>query len=170
MLTSILQRIFNARKKNIIPPLVIIIEEAHRFAPSKKEVSSSSVIRTLATEGRKFGICLIVVSQRPSMLDSTVLSQCVTNIVMKVKNPADLTKIRESAENVTEDVLKELPNFNRGEALVMGESFPVHIRFNVRSNRKTQSCSNNYAGGNWVTRLAQKAKSIHNWGQPERCC
>jgi len=138
VVTSILQRIFAARKEGQIPPLVLIVEEAHRFAPSIERVSSSAIMRTLATEGRKFGICLIVVSQRPNRLDSTVLSQCVTNIVMKVKNPADLASIRESAENVTEDVVHELPRFERGEALIMGEAFPVSIRFKVRSDRKTK--------------------------------
>jgi len=138
IVTSILQRIFDSRKSSEIPPLILIIEEAHRFAPSGETASSSAIMRTLAAEGRKFGICLVVVSQRPNMLDSTVLSQCVTNIVMKVKNPADLTSIRESAENVTEDILDELPRFERGEALVMGEAFPVSIRFKTRSDRKTK--------------------------------
>jgi DNA helicase HerA-like ATPase len=138
VVTSILQRIFDARKHNEIPPLVLIVEEAHRFAPSTTPVSSSTKMRTIAAEGRKFGICLVVVSQRPSRLDSTVLSQCVTNIVMKTKNPTDLASIRESAENATEDVIKELPRFERGEALVMGEAFPVSIRFKVRSDRITK--------------------------------
>jgi ABC-type cobalamin/Fe3+-siderophores transport system ATPase subunit len=138
VVTSILQRIFQARKEAEIPPLVLIIEEAHRFAPSAETVSSSAIMRTLAAEGRKFGICLVVVSQRPNRLDSTVLSQCVTNIVMKVKNPADLTRIRESAENVTEEVIRKLPRFERGEALIMGEAFPISIRFKVRSDRETR--------------------------------
>ena len=81
-------------------------------------------------------ICLFVASQRPNRLDSTVLSQCVTNIVMKIKNPADLTSVRESAENATDDVINELPKFERGEALVMGESFPISIRFKVKSERR----------------------------------
>lgn len=139
VVTSILQRVFAARKQAEIPPLVLIVEEAHRFAPSAAEtVASSTIMRTLAAEGRKFGICLVVVSQRPNRLDSTVLSQCVTNIVMKVKNPADLASIRQSAESVTEDVICELPRFERGEALIMGEAFPMSIRFKVRSDRKTE--------------------------------
>lgn len=137
IVTSILQRIFESRKRSEISPLVLIVEEAHRFAPSGESVSSSSIMRTLAAEGRKFGICLVVVSQRPNRLDSTVLSQCVTNIVMKVKNPADLNSIKMSAENVTEDILSELPRFEKGEALVMGEAFPISIRFKTRSDRKT---------------------------------
>ena len=138
IVTSILQRIFDSRKSREIPPLILIIEEAHRFAPSGETASSSAIMRTLAAEGRKFGVCLVVVSQRPNRLDSTVLSQCVTNIVMKVKNPADLNSIRESAENVTGEILDELPRFERGEALVMGEAFPVSIRFKTRSDRKTK--------------------------------
>jgi DNA helicase HerA-like ATPase len=117
---------------------VLVVEEAHRFAPSGQNVSSSDILRTIASEGRKFGICLFVASQRPNRLDSTVLSQCVTNIVMKIKNPADLASVRESAENATEDVINELPKFERGEALVMGESFPISIRFMVKSERKTK--------------------------------
>jgi len=138
VVTNLLQRIFNARRKEKIPPVVLIVEEAHRFAPSGSNVSSSDIIRTIATEGRKFGICLFVASQRPNRLDSTVLSQCVTNIVMKIKNPTDLASVRESAENATDDVINELPKFERGEALVMGESFPVSIRFKVKSERRTK--------------------------------
>ena len=126
------------RKKGDISPLILIVEEAHRFAPSGEDVSSSSILRTIAAEGRKFGICLVIVSQRPNRLDSTLLSQCVTNIVMKTKNPADLSSIRESAENATEDILNELPNFEKGEALVMGEAFPISIRFKTRSDRRTK--------------------------------
>ncbi|MDQ1279708.1 MAG: hypothetical protein QG670_970, partial [Thermoproteota archaeon] len=138
VVTSILQRIFESRRRNEVSPLVLVVEEAHRFAPSEGHASSSSVMRTLAAEGRKFGICLVIVSQRPNRLDSTVLSQCVTNIVMKVKNPTDLNSIKESAENVTEDILNELPRFERGEALVMGEAFPVSIKFKTRSDRTTK--------------------------------
>jgi hypothetical protein len=138
IVTSILQRIFNARRRKEISPLILVIEEAHRFAPSAEKVSSSAIMRTLAAEGRKFGICLVVVSQRPNRLDSTVLSQCVTNIVMKVKNPSDLESIKNSAENVTDDILNDLPRFERGEALIMGEAFPISIRYKTRSDRKTK--------------------------------
>lgn len=138
IVTSILQRVFDARRRDEISPLVLVVEEAHRFAPSAEKVSSSAIMRTLAAEGRKFGICLVVVSQRPNRLDSTVLSQCVTNIVMKIKNPADLESIKMSAENVTDDILNELPHFERGEALIMGESFPISIRYKTRSDRKTK--------------------------------
>jgi hypothetical protein len=143
VVTSVLQKIFEARKKEIIPPVVLIIEEAHRFSPSTETVSSNTIMRTLATEGRKFGICLIVVSQRPNRLDSTVLSQCVTNIVMKIKNPVDLNTIRTSAENATEDIIHQLPRFERGEALIMGESFPISIRFKVKTSRLTKQGGKN---------------------------
>lgn len=154
VVTSILQRIFESRRRDEVPPLVLIVEEAHRFAPAEGQASSSTILRTIAAEGRKFGICLVIVSQRPNRLDSTVLSQCVTNIVMKVKNPTDLNSIRESAENVTEDILSELPRFERGEALVMGEAFPVSIKFKARSDRVTK-----HGGGNVDFETAWKEES-----------
>jgi hypothetical protein len=158
VVTSILQRIFNARKNEEIPPLVVVIEEAHRFAPSAAPTSSSTIIRTLASEGRKFGTALVVVSQRPNRLDSTVLSQCVTNIVMKVKNPADLASIRESAENVTDEVIRQFPRFEKGEALVMGEAFPISLRFKVRSDRKTIHGGKNVDfQGRWLEKTVQES-------------
>lgn len=157
VVASILQRIFDARKDQDVPPVILIMEEAHRFSPSKTSVASSAIMRTLATEGRKFGICLVVVSQRPNRLDTTVLSQCVTNIVMKVKNPSDLSSIRESAENITEDVIKELPKFEKGEALIMGEAFPISLRFYVSSNRKTKHGGKNIDfEGAWLEESTEK--------------
>jgi hypothetical protein len=138
LVTNILQRIFEARKQERIPPVIVIIEEAHRFAPSGESSPCTATIRTLAAEGRKFGICMIVITQRPNRLDATVLSQCVTNIVMKVKNPSDLNSIKLSAENITDNLIDSLPRFEKGEAVVMGESFPISIRFKVRSERKTE--------------------------------
>jgi DNA helicase HerA-like ATPase len=86
---------------------------------------------------------------------------------MKVKNPADLASIRESAENVTEDLIQELPKFERGEALVMGEAFPVSIRFKVRSDRKTK-----HGGKNIDFEGAWKKKSnereIEKFEYPDR--
>ena len=81
---------------------------------------------------------MVVITQRPNRLDATVLSQCVTNIVMKVKNPSDLNSIKLSAENITDSLIDSLPRFEKGEAVVMGESFPISIRFKVRSERKTE--------------------------------
>ena len=57
---------------------------------------------------------------------------------MKIKNPSDLASVRDSAENATDEVISELPKFERGEALIMGESFPISIRFKVKSIRKTK--------------------------------
>jgi DNA helicase HerA-like ATPase len=76
---------------------------------------------------------------------------------MKVKNPTDLASIKESAENVTEDVIQELPRFERGEALAMGEAFPVSLRFKVRSDRKTKhgGKSIDFAGA-WLEESEEK--------------
>jgi len=84
IVSLILKHLFEARAsmKNIIPPFMAVIEEAHNFIPSRgegqTETPSVEIIRKVITEGRKFGVGLLLISQRPSRLDETTLSQCNT--------------------------------------------------------------------------------------------
>ena len=81
--------LFELRKQNKIPPFFMVIEEAHNYCPERNfgEKKSSKILRTIASEGRKFGLGLCVVSQRPARLDKSVLSQCSTQIIMKQQIP-----------------------------------------------------------------------------------
>ncbi|MCK4897085.1 MAG: ATP-binding protein, partial [Candidatus Heimdallarchaeota archaeon] len=98
IVSYILFRIFNLRKKQLVPPTTIILEEAHQFASeSKLEMAiARPIIETIAREGRKFFTSLILVSQRPVKLSTTALSQCNTHIIMKILNPYDLDYIGKS--------------------------------------------------------------------------
>ena len=89
-----------------------MIEEAHNFVPEKGfgKSQSSEVIRLISSEGRKFGLGLCVVSQRPALLQKTVLAQCSTQIVMKITNPNDLRSITASAEGVGSETAEEIQN------------------------------------------------------------
>ncbi|NOX71979.1 MAG: ATP-binding protein [Candidatus Micrarchaeota archaeon] len=116
------EELFDARKKDKIPPFFLVVEEAHNFCPERGlgEVPSSKVLRTIAAEGRKFGMGLCIISQRPAKVDKNVLSQCNTQIILKVTNPNDLKAIIDSVEGVgttTKDQIKELPI---GQALIVG--------------------------------------------------
>jgi uncharacterized protein len=122
ILYKLLKDLFHERKINHIPPFFMVIEEAHNFVPEKgyTETRCSKVIKTIASEGRKFGLGLCVVSQRPAIVQKTVLSQCTTQIILKVTNPNDLKAIVNSVEGITyetEDVILNLPV---GVALVTG--------------------------------------------------
>ncbi|MHA1912137.1 MAG: helicase HerA domain-containing protein [Candidatus Kariarchaeaceae archaeon] len=105
-------------------PVLIIVEEAHNFMP-QKQVSSSKPLNQIAAEGRKFGVGLGMISQRPGKLDSNILSQANTQIIMKVVNPNDQNQILQSSESLSADLLQNLPGLNVGEAIITGSSISL---------------------------------------------
>ncbi|MFH1835917.1 MAG: ATP-binding protein [Methanobacteriota archaeon] len=143
------RNIFDARKRFVKDegdgprleiPTFIVIEEAHNFAPRSMDerlILSRSILRKIAREGRKFGVGLCMVSQRPGKLDSDVLSQCNTQIIMKIMNPSDQEYIRQSVETVTEDIVRDLPSLSRGEAIVVGSAINLPVATKIRE-RKTK--------------------------------
>ncbi|MGV9170075.1 MAG: ATP-binding protein [Promethearchaeia archaeon] len=101
-------------------PVLLVVEECHNFVPSDDRATSKRILRRIASEGRKFGVGLCVVSQRPGKIDSNVLSQCNSMIVLRVVNPRDQTNIENSAEAMSKDLMQELPSLNVGEAVIFG--------------------------------------------------
>lgn len=137
----ILERLFDFRKDFLsgggtpIPPLFIVIEEAHSFAPAQAEgetFASRAIIRRIATEGRKFGFGLCVISQRPSRLDATVLSQCNSQLILRVVNPNDQNYIQQTVESLAKEDLWSLPDLAQGEALLGGTMVTVPTLVQVR--------------------------------------
>ena len=84
-----------------------MLEEAHRFAPASGDSRAKRVLKTILSEGRKFGVGTCLVTQRPGKLDSDVLSQCMTQIIMKIINPSDQDNIKQSVEAITADLMQE---------------------------------------------------------------
>lgn len=128
----IARKIFNAGKAQVrneptphkLPCAVLmVVEEAHNFIPGSGR--SSGILKQIAAEGRKFGVGLGLVSQRPGRLDSDVLSQCNTQIILKIVNPYDQQQILRSSESLSEDLLNDLPALNVGEAVIVGPSLPI---------------------------------------------
>lgn len=102
-------------------PVICAIEEAHAFIPSEGDSDTKYIASKVAREGRKFGVSLIAVSQRPRRVDQDVLSQMGSLAIMKLTNPEDQSHIREASEAISEDLLKNLPSLNVGEAVLLGE-------------------------------------------------
>jgi hypothetical protein len=133
ILTQILQRLLQEKIEGKIKlPFLSVIEEAHNFAPSPSEIvgessASLGILKTVATEGRKFGMGLILISQRPSRLHPTVSSQCNSFIVLRIVNPADQKYIRDIIETMGEHDVELLPELAIGEALITGQitRFPI---------------------------------------------
>ncbi len=145
VISAISRAVFNARRRHLRGgseacleiPTILILEEAHNFAPraTERAIPTKNIIKRIAREGRKFGVGLCIVSQRPNRLDADVLSQCNTQVIMKMVNPADQEYIRQSVEAVTEDVVRDLPGLSRGEAIVVGSAIklPVPVRIRERT-------------------------------------
>ena len=142
IVTYYLRRMFNLRKEGRIPPTLVIIEEAHQFAPEtvgRAEALSRGIIETVAREGRKFGLSLCLISQRPIRLSTTALSQCNTHIILRMTNPRDLDHVKESSEALDARTAAMITTLTPGEALVVGSAtyFPVFIK--VRERRSPPS-------------------------------
>lgn len=119
---KLLKDLFTERKKGNVPPFFLVIEEAHNFVPEKgfSDAKSSKVIKNIASEGRKFGLGMCVVTQRPAIVQKTVLSQCNTQLILKVTNPNDLKAVSASVEGLTNETENEIRNLPIGTALVTG--------------------------------------------------
>lgn len=132
---KLLKDLFELRKKEKIPPFFTVIEEAHNYCPERSfgETRCSKIIRTVASEGRKFGLGLCVISQRPARVDKSVLSQCTTQIIMKVTNPNDLKAISNSVEGITGESENEIVNLPVGTALITGiVDMPLFVNIRPR--------------------------------------
>ncbi|HEC81626.1 MAG TPA: DUF87 domain-containing protein [Thermoplasmatales archaeon] len=129
------KELFEARKAGQIPPFLLVVEEAHNYCPERGfgTAVSSSILRTIASEGRKFGMGLCVVSQRPAKVDKNVISQCNTNIILKVTNPNDLRAITQSVEGLTSDTADEIQRLQVGVALVAGGSLAKPVMAEIRT-------------------------------------
>ena len=135
---GILNKIFDERKKENIPPTFIVVDEAHNYCPERGfgETKSSKIIRTIAAEGRKFGVGLCVISQRPARVDKSVLSQCSSQIALQVSNPSDLSAISKSFEGITSEAESEIKNLPIGKAMIIGATdFPIFVDIRVRKSQ-----------------------------------
>lgn len=130
---GLLRELFEARKREEIPPFLLVLEEAHNFCPERSfgELKTSKVIRTIAGEGRKFGVGLCVISQRPAKIDKNVVSQCSTQILLKITNPNDLKSVIASSEGVTGDSENEIQKLNIGTCLLTGV-IDIPLKVNIR--------------------------------------
>jgi len=122
-----------------VPPCMLVLEEAHNFCPEKGfgGTVSSDILRTIASEGRKFGLGLMVVSQRPARVDKNILSQCNTQIIMKVTNPNDLQAISKGLEGISSEVVEDIKRLSPGVAMIVSTYIerPVLVDIRVRKSK-----------------------------------
>ncbi len=115
-------------------PILLVCEEAHAYIPREGTGQYDGTRKTMeriAKEGRKYGVGLAVISQRPHELSETVLAQCGTFICLRITNPNDQEYVKKLVPEGEGDVLKMLPGLGRGEALALGEGTPLPVRFQM---------------------------------------
>ncbi len=114
-------------------PVFVLIEEAHHFAPGGTEVVSTSILKQVLAEGRKFGIGVGLISQRPGKLDADVLSQCQTQCIMRIVNEIDQKSVAAAIEGVGRDLLDNLPALSKGQVIVAGAGVNTPVICRVRT-------------------------------------
>ncbi|MEN1966618.1 ATP-binding protein [Lentibacillus sp. N15] len=136
----VLRNIFNKQleMKRVIGSITksynFVFDEAHKYISEKNEdniVDYSKMFRTVAKEGRKFGVFLILSSQRPGELSKTVLSQCNNYILHRIRNNVDLEQMRKSIPYINDGQLNRLSFLRTGVALIVGDSFAIPMEVKI---------------------------------------
>lgn len=112
-------------------PLLIIMEEAHNYLGANNNNRASTIVRRLVKEGRKYGMGAMIVSQRPSEIDSTILSQCGTTISLRLTNSNDRGIIANTVSDNLSGLVNMLPILKTGESIIVGEAVRMPMRVNV---------------------------------------
>ncbi len=109
-------------------PLLVVLEEAHVYLGAQSKSRAATAARRIAKEGRKYGVGLMLVSQRPSEVDPTILSQCGTVVALRLTNDTDRSQVTSCASDNLKGLFSMLPILRTGEALIVGEAVNMPIR------------------------------------------
>ena len=137
ILRIVYEALFWSREKTeggVLRPLLVVMEEAHRYLSShgkEGESLAADIVKRIAKEGRKYGVGAMVVSQRPSEVDETVLSQCGTIIALRLSNPEDRSRVKGALPDNLAGLTDLLPILRTGEAIVTGEAARLPVRCRV---------------------------------------
>ena len=130
----VFERLRRAEPRNRLP-VNVVLEEAHRYIaerPAGYAIEAGKIFERIAKEGRKYGMFLLVASQRPSELSRTVLSQCSNFVVHRIQNPDDLSHIRQMTPYISESIMRRLPSLPKQHALIFGNAVNLPTTFRVR--------------------------------------
>ena len=134
-------KVFQTQQEKEKDPILLVCEEAHRYVPDHGEAqyaAAQGAIRRIAREGRKYGIGLMLVSQRPADVDSTVISQCGTWVVLRLTNSADQQHVARFLPDGLSGMVGALPILSQQEAIFVGEGAALPSRVRVRDLKEDQ--------------------------------
>ena len=169
IVATLLRRIYNARldtekgkvgpadEKHLPYPVFVLLEEAHHFAPHGGDVVTANILKQVLAEGRKFGIGMGLISQRPGKLDADVLSQCLTQCIMRIVNEVDQKSVATAVEGVGRDLLDNLPALSKGQAIVAGAAVNTPVICRVRTRVTPHGGESKDAPREWQAHFAEDA-------------
>ena len=139
VITKLLSKLFFNYTASLSPrggyPINLVLEEAHRYAQADNDIDiiGYNIFDRITKEGRKYGTFLTFITQRPSELSPTVLSQCSNFIVFRIYHPSDFEIVKQMSTNITVESLNVLKTLSSGSALGFGTAFkiPVIINFDI---------------------------------------
>lgn len=143
-------------------PLLIVLEEAHNYLKDGENSISSKTVQTIAKEGRKYGVGLLLVTQRPSELDETVLSQCGTIIALRMNNAKDRGHIRSAIQDELHTIIDLLPSLRTGEGIISGEAVKIPSRVKFYRAPNTPKSSDPLASKLWWDKKEDKEQNYKN--------
>lgn len=126
----------NLKEGGRLRPLLLVMEEAHSYLNDNFQGIASSIVQRIVKEGRKYGIGAMIVSQRPSEINSTILSQCGTFFAMRLSNHTDRSHITGAITDNLEGLTNMLPILRTGEALILGEAVRLPMRTMIEAPPK----------------------------------
>jgi len=120
----------DAKEIRFPAPVLVVIEEAHVFVPKDVDTETKYFASKVAREGRKFGVGLVIVSQRPRGIDANILSQMGSLAVMRMIQPDDQMHVAAASESLSKDLVDQLTSLNPGEAIFAGQwvNLPAFVR------------------------------------------
>ena len=134
-------KVWQAKSERLADPLLIVCEEAHRYVPDRGEAQyreAQEAVRRIAKEGRKYGLGLMLVSQRPSDVESTVLSQCNSWVILRLTNGRDQEHVSKFLPDSLAGITKILSSLARREAIFVGEAAALPARVRIRELAQDQ--------------------------------
>ena len=145
-------------------PLQIILEEAHRYVQNDDDVKNIgyNIFDRITKEGRKYGIVLGLITQRPSELSNTALSQCYNYIVLRMFHPEDLKIIKSMTHSIAEEDIEKLKALRPGVALCFGNAFSIPVFVKIDKPDPTPDSNNAHIGTEWFKQSSMLEQERQN--------
>ncbi len=151
-------------------PILLVCEEAHTYVPREQQTAFAGTrksIERIAKEGRKYGLSLAIVSQRPHELSETVLAQCANFLCFRITNPDDQAYIRSLVPDGEGNLIETLAALGRGEVMALGEALPIPLRFQMHAPDPRPNSSDTDLHRHWSrsTEVVDVELIAGNWQQ-----